>query len=343
MSPALLEIGQTSIAQDRDDLPAAIKKYGSASSTTWIEERYSIWRSPLSTADRPRIQGYLHSGGFNFAWGNPICHPDDLKETAEEWVAWCKEHKNKFVFACIDGRLEAILAVGMCGLHWQTVSCLREDVLHPDHVDLEKKDVRKNRLKAEHAGVSVDELVVKGPTWLPPDDVKQKIEQGLQRWKDSRKGTQIASSSLLPWVDSRHRRYFIAKRGSDIVGLAILAPIHDHGYQIKNSISFPEAPRGTSEDLLGSVIEQMQAEHRDTLTFGTSASEDLELEHFSNGWKIKYLPKVYHHIIEKHHLAERGQFRDKFSLETENLYVSFPRHGFGWLGILGLMKMLRTQ
>lgn len=41
----------------------------------------------------------------------------------------------------------------------------------------------------------VEELVVKGPTWLPDEKTKKEIEDGLERWREARKGTQIASVS----------------------------------------------------------------------------------------------------------------------------------------------------
>ncbi|KAK4704108.1 hypothetical protein P7C70_g2103, partial [Phenoliferia sp. Uapishka_3] len=187
-------ITKTQIDPNKQDLPSAIKKWGSAASTSWVEERYSIWRSASSSPKRPMIQGYLASGRFRIAWGPPCCSPEDRKACAEEFVAWCKADKHKFVYACIDEAMEKILAdENVGGIHWQTISCIREDLLHPEHVNLAAKDVKKNRLKAEHAGVHVDELVLKGPHWLPEEKVKKEIEDGLERWREARKGTQIAS------------------------------------------------------------------------------------------------------------------------------------------------------
>lgn len=49
-----------------------------------------------------------------------------------------------------------------------------------------------------HAGVNCVELVVKGPTFLPDEKTKKEIEDGLERWREARKGTQIASVRVLP-------------------------------------------------------------------------------------------------------------------------------------------------
>ncbi|KAM0754200.1 hypothetical protein T439DRAFT_323075 [Meredithblackwellia eburnea MCA 4105] len=335
-------ITTSTIDPEKADLPYLIRRHGNAAATSWVEQRYSIWRSPNSTRDRPRVQGYIKANHFYVAWGNPVSTKEDLASVAEEFVRHVQQKHKKVVFMNIDATLEKILASDMAGVHWNTISCIREDVIHPSHVELTRKDVRKNRLSAWRAGVRIDELVIKGPTFLPKPEVKQEIEQGLESWLEGRKGTQIASSALLPWVDSRNRRYFVAKGPKGIVGICILAPIGDHRYQIKNSIVFPHAPKGTSEDLLGTVIEQMQDEHRTALTFGTSAAPDITFEHFISRLPTKFLQRSYRYIIEKYHLAERGQFRNKFELEPEPLFVSYPMHGFGPIGVLSLMRKLRT-
>lgn len=206
-----------------------------------MEQRYSIWESPSSTKDRPRIQGYLHAGNYRVAWGNPVATKEDLISVAEEFVQYCQKKHKRVVFMCISAHLEKGLAEGKTGgIHWNSINCIRcayrsviikpvrtrsadghvaalcrEDVLHPSHVELSRKDVRKNRLSAWRSGVRIDEMVIKGPTFLPAPALKEEIEVGLERWLAARKGTQIASSALLPWIDSRNRRYFVAKKGAD--------------------------------------------------------------------------------------------------------------------------------
>ncbi|KAI5474297.1 hypothetical protein MNV49_003650 [Pseudohyphozyma bogoriensis] len=340
------KITDVTIPSNKADLPKLIAAFGTANATSWLEGRYKIWRSPHSTKTEPMVQGYLRSGRYVFAWGNPLCRREDLARCAEEFVEWCEEKKGRRrpVWCCIDRELEQVLREGVRGKSWNTIECIKEDLLHPDHVDLQKKDVKTNRMKAFAAKVVVTEIEVKGPTFLPDDNVKEEVEEGLRAWRDNREGTQIASSALLPWMDGKHRRYFIAKTPDlGIVGICILAPIARNAYQIKNAISFPKAPRGTSEDLLGSVIEQMENEGRRALTFGPSAaSEIVPGESMRNGLRMQKMRQVYRYILRKGKLEGRGQFRHKFDTEDEPLYVSFPPGGFGLEGVASLMRMLRT-
>jgi len=114
---------------------------------------------------------------------------------------------------------------------------------------------------------------------------------------------------------------------SQIVGLCILTPIAHDSYQIKNAISFvrlwsssfhraeltlfsqPDAPRGTSELLLSRVIEEMKAEGKNGLTFGTSATGELHPEANLDGWKVKVMKKGYKMINKKTGLNKRAEFR----------------------------------
>lgn len=53
----------------------------------------------------------------------------------------------------------------------------------------------------------------------------------------------------------------------------------------------------------------MKEEGRRDLTFGTSATETLHLEHNIGGWSIKLLAKGYKEIVKRTGLAKRGHFR----------------------------------
>jgi hypothetical protein len=119
------------VDEAKADLPPLIAYFGTASATTWLEQRYRIWRGEGSTVTAPKIQGYLAANSFVFAWGNPICvkTKEAMKETAEEMFRWCKEHKKKLVWCCVDSEFAEVLAEGIDGVEWSTLSCIQEDVL----------------------------------------------------------------------------------------------------------------------------------------------------------------------------------------------------------------------
>ncbi|GAA5851332.1 hypothetical protein JCM8547_004210 [Rhodosporidiobolus lusitaniae] len=331
------------IDPDKEWLPPLVAKYGASTSTAWIEDRYAVWRSPTHTHSNPRVQGYLPRSKFYFAWGPPICREDDetRKSVAEEFVQWAKKEKKKRVVWCvIDTRFAEMLGTVF---DWSVLACVKEDVLHPDIKKLDNKEVRHNIRRADKHHVKYEEIKLKAPTWLPPDDIKSEIEDGLERWKQNRHGTQIAAAGLLPWLDAQHRRYFLARdEHKKIVAVCILASIAHDSYQIKHAVTFPDAPSGTSEGILGHVIREMQFEGRGALTFGASAQDDITPEHNLGGWKIKMLGKAYRKIVSKYGLANRGQFRSKFGTEDEPLHVAYEQGEFGFSGLLALLKMMRA-
>jgi hypothetical protein len=123
----------TFVDPEKADLPFLIAQFGSASSTTWLESRYKIWRGETSTDEAPRIQGYLHHHDWLFAWGDPICleTAEEMKATAAEMWAWAKKQKRHLVWCCISDSFAEVLAggIGPKNKGWSTLSCIREDVL----------------------------------------------------------------------------------------------------------------------------------------------------------------------------------------------------------------------
>ncbi|GAA5824205.1 hypothetical protein JCM11251_001566 [Rhodosporidiobolus azoricus] len=331
------------VAQEKEWLPALIAKYGSSTSTVWIEDRYAVWRSPEHTHSNPRVQGYLPRGKFYFAWGPPLTRDDDVvrKDAAKEFLLWAKKEKKKrVVWCCVDSKFAEVLGTEF---NWSVLACVKEDVLHPDIKKLDNKEVRHNIRRADKHHVKYDEIRLKAPAYQPPEEIKHEIEDGVERWKANRHGTQIAAAGLHPWLDAQHRRYFLARdEHKKIVAICVLASIAHDSYQIKHAVTFPDAPAGTSEGLLSHVMREMVFEGRNGLTFGASAQEEIHPEYNLGGWKVKMLGKAYKKIVSKYGLANRSQFRSKFGTEDEPLYVAYAPGSFGWSGLVALMHMMRA-
>ncbi|KAA1472526.1 hypothetical protein DENSPDRAFT_778440 [Dentipellis sp. KUC8613] len=357
---------------DKSEIAELVASYGSSSATAWLEfERYKIWRPsiPIPQSSFPPVQGYLRSDPYIFAWGNPlVSDPSALTATAAAFRAWCQAQKLRLVWCCVDDDMEKVLSGGM--FRWSTLTCIVEDVIDPQIVvevvkmpggGSDIKDLKKNLRRAERAKVTVRE--VQKDEWT--EEQKREVEQGVLAWKQSRKGIQIASTSFQSWLDFKHRRYWVAEHEGAIVGLLILAPIHPSTYQIKNAVSFPNAPRGTSEELIYRVMHDLQNSahhdprpieiqnrqkecnlplfpHRTMVTFGVSASDSLTPVHNLSGWKITWLGKTYGKIMEVTGLTKRGDFRNKFQSEHVPSYVCYPADmSFGIEGVNSLINCLR--
>ncbi|KAG6852619.1 hypothetical protein C0991_010390 [Blastosporella zonata] len=351
-----------------------VAKYGSSSATAWLEfDRYHIWRpdAPIPESEFVPVQGYMRHDPYVFAWGNPlVSSPAALHPTALAFTAWVEQQGLRLTWSCVDRDLEEVLA--QPPFNWSIVNCIYEDRIDPAHVleltspaALGKhhgasivKDLKKNLRRAQRANVHVTET----RTDELSDNDKSAVERGILEWRKTRSGVQIASSSLQPWLDSRHRRYWLARHDGKPVGCLILTPVQNNTWQIKNTVSFPDAPRGTSETLIFTALADLYNENppptrppgvsdhspsvltnyqRTTLTFGITASNDMHAVQNLSGWKTTMLTAVYGKVANVAGLLRRGEFRKKFKSEHEPMYVCYPQEDFTFEGINTMLKLLK--
>lgn len=148
-----------------------------------------------------------------------MCRDNHEEKTriAREMIDWAAKAKKRLVWCCVDAAYEKVLA----DLNWSTLSCIQEDVLHPSDVKLDdEKEVRQNVKRAQKESVNVEELRLWEPDYMPDERTKKQIDDGLQAWKDNRKGRQIASASLDAWLDASSRRYYVARTPEKVRGRA---------------------------------------------------------------------------------------------------------------------------
>ncbi|KAG7099756.1 hypothetical protein E1B28_001569 [Marasmius oreades] len=117
-------------------------------------------------------------------------------------------------------------------------------------------------------------------------------------------------------------------------------------YLIKNAISFPSGPRGTSELLIHTSLELLQKaspSRPPKVTFGITASDTFRPKANLSGWKIAGLSKVYSKVAGTAGLLKRGDFRAKFDSGRVPMYVCYPttEGGFGIEGVKALLKVLK--
>ncbi|KAH6910617.1 hypothetical protein BKA70DRAFT_1424273 [Coprinopsis sp. MPI-PUGE-AT-0042] len=258
---------------DKSSIAELVAQYGSSSATAWLEfERYKIWRPeiPIPESSFVPVQGYMQKNKYLFAWGNPlVSSPAALPKTARAFVEFAEQQGLHPVWACVDHDLEEVLGDPEFG--WSTVSCIYEDYVDPAYlVELTSpeakgmegqhvvKDLKKNLNRAEKYDVHIEE--VKHGQWKDTD--RRAVEEGVEEWKKSRSGLQIASTTLQPWLDEQHRRYWVARQHDNIVGILILTPIKARSWQIKNAVSFPVAPKGTSEALIYYALKDLYDEDK---------------------------------------------------------------------------------
>jgi len=306
-----------------------IAKYGDSSNTTWVEDKFIVWRHEPTGA----AVGYvLSENGYAILWGNPLCEHSQYPEVASAFLDFIEKEGHNPIWTCVNKDLEQYLAKE-CG--WRAIFCVQEDNLDPTKVNPEEnKEVRKHIRGAQKKGCKIFEDKDE-----PSNEVKKEIDEVIMEWKKNRKGTQVHATNVEPWRDTEHRRYFYARDAEGkIVGFLFLAQVGD-GWAIKDSLQMPAAPKNLTEWLIASAIHSLADDDEHYLTFGPTPAPKLEPVDNVSSSGMKFLSGTYQGI-EKALLGNKREFRNKFKVEGEPIFVCYPPKGLGRHGVSALMKVL---
>lgn len=323
------------IAQDTSQLQPLehlIANYGDATSTSWGDERFKIWRDMGTGA---AISYVPSSSNYVIIPGNPLCDPKQYRQVITQFLQWLRrETKYKPVWLLCSAEVETILGERM---GWRTLSCIAEERVNPArNMAASDGEIARKIRHAESEGVKI---VTVNRGEMVSDEVRQKIDQRVQDWLNNRKGTQVHLSEIRPWRDPEHRWYFYAvdKEGTicAFVALATLAPVH--GMQIKYSFDFPGSPNGVIEHIVTHAIQTAAAAGVKSFTFGAGAMSSLTPGHNLRGARIKMLQHTYDTMAKQFHLVRKSEFRAKLGAEDDPLYIAYPPHGLGSKGMRAVL------
>ncbi|KAI1761203.1 aspartyl-tRNA synthetase [Hypoxylon sp. FL1150] len=316
----------TTIPRNSDDdyppIEKLIANYGDATNTSWLDERFEIWRHPSGAA-----VGFVRQNDkFAMIAGNPLCDMRQYHDVISSFVNYVrKDLKLTPVWMLVSDEIQKVLGDKM---GWRTLSCAEEQ-----RVDTEQHHGSANRREArrvQREGVITHEV-------LEPDEAFiHRADEAIKEWKASRqsKGKQIHLTEIRPWIDREHRRYFAAEKGGKVLALVVLAQLAPrHGWQVKWALDFPSAPNGTIEVLVESALAALSG----PVTFGVGVSERLTPGAQLKGVRAKFLANTYDTIVKNLRLGNKAQFREKFGVLGEQVYICYPRHG---LGVLDLQQIV---
>ncbi|RAL12089.1 aspartyl-tRNA synthetase, cytoplasmic [Aspergillus homomorphus CBS 101889] len=335
IDPPWVREKKASVAENESELQPIehlIANYGDATSTSWGDERFKIWRDMGTGA---AVAYVLSTNNYVVIPGNPLCDTRQYRQVIIQFLQWLRrETKYKPVWLLCSAEVEAVLGER---LGWRTLSCIAEERVDPSrNMAVADGEIARKIRRAENEDVKVVSLKYGE---MVSDEVREKIDQRLQDWLSSRKGTQVHLSEIRPWRDPEHRWYFYAvdKSGTicAFVTLATLAPAH--GMQIKYSFDFPGAPNGVIEYIVTQAIQTAAAAGTKSLTFGAGAMATLTPGHNLKGPKIKMLQHTYDTIAKQFGLVRKSEFRAKLGAEDDPLYIAYPPHGMGTKGMRAVL------
>ncbi|KAH8681279.1 hypothetical protein BX600DRAFT_446163 [Xylariales sp. PMI_506] len=287
-----------------------IANYGDASNTSWLDDRFEIWRHPNGGA----VGFSRHADKFAMTIGDPLCDESQYVDVISAYVRYIeRDLKLTPVWMLVSEQIQEILARNH---KWRTLSCTEEQRVDSDnHMEPDKQNFRR----VEREGIKISEVELS-------DEFIHRADESIEEWKASRKGKQVHLTEIQPWIDRDHRRYFAAERDSKVLGLVVLAQLAPrHGWQCKWALDFPSAPNGTIEVLVEKALSSVTGD----VTFGVGVSEKLTPGSQLHGVRAKFLANTYDVIVKSLSLGRKAGFRQKFGVIGEQVYICYPRYGVG--------------
>lgn len=331
--------GQDRAAAHMDFQPIEklIANYGDASNTSWLEERTEIWRDDFTGA----AVGFVPQDGFAITVGDPLCHESQYLKTITGYLKWIKKERGlKPLWLLVGPRVEEVLATKF---NWRTFSVAAEQRVDPTaNPAVHDNDVQRKIRHAQKEGVKIHDLPLGTSV---PADLKKRIDARIKDWLANRKGKQVHLTDIHPWQDMEHRQYHYAvDREGNIVAFVVMAQLSpDHGWQVKYSLDLPGAPSGTIEMIVTHALKYVAASGATSVTFGGGASARFTPGHNLKSTKVKVLSKAYHAIATELKLTNKSEFREKLGAQEDPVYVCYPPHGLGPMGVKAIMNFFEDD
>lgn len=310
-----------------------IVNYGDATNTSWLDDRYKVWRHEETAA----AVGYAEENGYALVMGNPLCDPRQYQPVIRAFLKHMRTQKDlRPLWLLVSPEVEEILG---SKLGWRTLSCVAEE-----RVPIESaKKVSKKERQAEDAGVTIHEQPVNHPL---SQEFRDRCDKRIADWKNNRKGSkQVHITEVRPWVDMEHRRYMWAEtKDGEIAALCVLHRLSPaNGYQIKFALDFPGSPNGTIEALISAAIQMLAKAGVQNVTFGAGALPDMVTGGNLDGIRARILSKTYKTIAQQLKLVQKSEFREKFGTRNDLVYICYPFMGLGVSGARTLIKFFEDE
>lgn len=300
-----------------------IANYGDASNTSWLDERFKIWRHPSGAA-----VGYVKQDKFAMITGDPLCDKTQYKDVCAAFVKFVlSELKLTPVWMLVSYEIQKILAQQMS---WRTLSCTEEQrVDATKHHAINGGGPKARRVERE--GVKIHEV-------KPDADFIRRADEAIVNWKANRKGKQVHLTEVRPWIDMEHRRYYAAEKDGKVLAMVVLAKLSPkHGWQVKWALDFPGSVNGAIEVLIEYTLSTITGQ----VTFGVGVSEKLTPGEHLHGIRARFLATTYSSIVDSLGLRRKAGFRSKFGALGEEVYICYPKHGVGLRDLQQIIKFFQ--
>ncbi|MFI0434520.1 MAG: phosphatidylglycerol lysyltransferase domain-containing protein [Parachlamydiaceae bacterium] len=321
---------------DQSQFTHLVRRWGGLTTDALLDPRCQHF-------ERSEIEGFI---GYRveydcaIVFGDPVCSSVDTLQLAQAFQEFCKTKYKNIIYLTASETFVKSANQKVCKAFIE----YGEEVFLDPHVNPKDRQgthaslVRRKMRHAQKNNVTVSE-------YLPYDSIMEKnIENVGIEWLNSRKGPQIHISNVHLFDHRMGKRWFYAKKEDQIIGVVVLNQLHARkGWHMNHLMFTPDAPNGTPELLVVSVIEILKHEDCPFISFGFTPHDHLGnihgLSSFS-AWMARQSYKLANHFF---HLGGHKMFWGKFHPETKPSYIAFSNPKIGWREILALMRAMNAS
>lgn len=339
VSPSLRHPEDGTLHRPKGHLPALenlIANYGDATNTSWMDQRYKIWRDEKTGA----AISYVPTNDRAICAGNPLCDQRQFEDVITAFLQWLRhETKLRPLFILVGKDVEDVLSDRLGWKSFTNVAEQRVNLANNEHLDI-SSDVDRKIRHARKEGVQVTNYGRK-----VPDDVRKRCGERIEEWKANREGAQVHLSEITPFIDTEHRQYFVAAdhegKIHSLVVLAQLAP--RWGIQVKWALDFPGSTNGSIELTVFTALKSAADSGNKTCTFGAGATSKLTTGNNLGKAKSTLLNSVYQTLAAKFSLDQKTGFRSKFNTLDDPLFLCYPPRGLGPKGAQAIVDFFQSE
>ena len=284
--------------------------------------------------------GYRVERRCAIVYGDPVCALENQVKLAQSFHLFCSDKYKNVIYVTAS----ASFANSVCKESCKVMIEYGESIaLNPQNNPKERTGtngslIRRKTRQARDYGVTVTEYTSND------SHTEEQIEQVGVEWLNSRKGPQIHISNVHLFENRFGKRWFIAKKKDEIVGTVVLNQLESkEGWHLNHLMTNKNAPNGTPELLVISVLEILKDENCSFVSCGAASTKELgEVKGLSkiSSWVARRMFKFATKIF---YLKGHKMFWGKFHPITAPSYLVFQKARIGAWELAALMDALNVS
>lgn len=310
-----------------------VRRFGGSACDAILDDTCRIFTVP----EVEGLLGYRFENGCVVVFGDPVCSVEDWPKLLSAFRTYCKEQRKRIIYAIVTERFK----------EWALVNGAKTAIAFGELAFLDPQNdpqngakgslLRRKVRRASKEGVEVYEYV------KPDPQLEKEMENLGEKWLKTRQGLQIYISHVRLFDDRLGKRWFYAVQNGRIIGTVVLNRLEKvEGWHLNHLMQTKEAPHGTSELLVTTVLDSVAREGCRYVSFGAVPTEHLgEIVGMPSlfRWCARM---IFRSVCIIFRLGGRKKFWEKFQAEFAPAYLLF-HDGLGISEIFALMRALNVS